>query len=255
MKATILTIAALLMLARAFAQNIHFVTSGQITYEKKVNMYALLNKRANNENGSWMQQIIDDYKKNQPQFKTMKSTLNFSGDQTLFTPETTTETGGFFIGDPAATQPNVIYSDMNAQSSTSQKKVYEELFLVKDSIRKINWKITSETREIAGYSCRRANAVIMDSVYVVAFYTDLIPLSGGPESFNGLPGMILGVALPHENVSWFATAVTDRSITANEMKPPVKGKASNRKDFINTLQSALKNWGSYAQTALKAYLL
>jgi GLPGLI family protein len=48
---------------------------------------------------------------------------------------------------------------------------------------------------IAGFNCRRANAMIMDSIYVVAFYTDEILTTGGPESFSGLPGMILGVAL------------------------------------------------------------
>ena len=31
-------------------------------------------------------------------------------------------------------------------------------------------------------------------INVVAFYKDDIPVSGGPESFNGLPGMILQVA-------------------------------------------------------------
>jgi len=31
-------------------------------------------------------------------------------------------------------------------------------------------------------------------INAVAFYTDDIPVSGGPESFNGLPGMILQVA-------------------------------------------------------------
>ncbi len=47
----------------------------------------------------------------------------------------------------------------------------------------------------------------MDSIYVVAFYTDEILTTGGPESFTGLPGMILGIAIPHEHVSWFATKV------------------------------------------------
>ncbi len=57
---------------------------------------------------------------------------------------------------------------------------------MQDSTRKITWKITDEMREIAGFSCRRANAIMLDSIYVVAFYTDQIPVSGGPESFSGL---------------------------------------------------------------------
>ena len=95
------------------------------------------------------------------------------------------------------------------QTSITQKNVYDDLYLVKDSLRKIDWKITDETREIAGYECRRANAIVLDSVYVVAYYTIQIPFSGGPESFTGLPGTILGLALPHENMTWFATKVTE----------------------------------------------
>jgi GLPGLI family protein len=154
-----------------------------------------------------------------------------------------------------ANQVNTIFTDLNASTASDQKKVFEETFLVKDSTRKINWKITSETRDIAGYTCRRANALILDSIYVVAFYTDEIPLSGGPEAFTGLPGMILGVALPHENITWFATKVTDVPIEDKALIPPKKGKQVNNKELLATLKSVMKNWGDYSQLYLKAFTL
>jgi GLPGLI family protein len=126
---------------------------------------------------------------------------------------------------------------------------------VSDSTRKINWKITNEIRNIAGYDCRRANAIIMDSIYVVAFYTDKIPVSGGPESFSGLPGMILGVALPYEHVTWFASSVTEQPVGEDKLKAPTKGKALNQAGLLSTLKAALKNWGSYANEALKGFEL
>ena len=110
-------------------------------------------------------------------------------------------------------QNNTIFTDLQTKTSIDQKMVFEDFFLVKDSTRKIKWKITDETREIAGFTCRRANAIVMDSIYVVAFYTEKIPISGGPESFSGLPGMILGLALPHENITWFATKVTEGALS------------------------------------------
>ena len=161
----------------------------------------------------------------------------------------------FFGQDPAAEQNNIIYTDLSTSESISQKSVFEETFLLKDSVRKINWKITDETRNIAGYACRRANALVLDSIYVVAFYTDQIPVSGGPESFTGLPGLILGVALPRENITWFATMVKDAPIPATAVTPPKKGKATNYKDLVATLQNVMKSWGAYAQASLKAFLL
>lgn len=237
------------------AQFKHFSSSGIIEFDKSVNMFALIKKTINKDNESYMQQGFDNYKKNKPQFKIYKSTLSFSNNKTLFKPIEAESTGNYLDDNPMAEQNNIIYNDVETGNSISQKKVFEETFLLKDSTRKINWKLTNETREIAGYNCRRANALILDSVYVVAFYTDEILVSGGPESFSGLPGMILGVAIPHENISWFATKVTDVPVAAKAIAPPVKGKPVNNKELRKTITSALKDWGDYAQIALKAFLL
>lgn len=205
-----------------------------------------------------MQPIFDAYKKNNPQFKKLKSTLTFSKDKTLFTPiadESAPGNNFFWSADPTTQQTNVVFTDLATNTSITQKKVFEELFLVKDSTRKITWKITDETRVIAGYTCRRANALVMDSIYVVAFYTDEIPVSGGPESFTGLPGMILGVALPHDSMTWFATKVTDVAIPPGSVAAPVKGKPLNNKQLREKLDEAMKNWGTQGKSMLKVLLL
>ena len=69
------------------------------------------------------------------------------------------------------------------------------------------WKLTDERKVIAGFDCIRANAIIYDSIYVVAFFSEQLLPAIGPESFSGLPGMILGVSIPHEHISWFATKI------------------------------------------------
>ncbi len=254
---TIIVAGLLLIISKPVcAQYARFVTDGVIEFEKTVNMFALIKKNITKDNESFLQPAFDQYRKSQPQFKKLKSTLTFSKDKTLFKPVEETEgNSGFFGTSPLVSQNNIIYTNLSEAGSVAQKKVYEETFLVKDSTRKISWKITDETREIAGYQCRRANAVILDSIYVVAFYTDKIPVPGGPESFTGLPGMILGVALPHENITWFATKVTDQSVPANALTPPAKGKLMNNKKLHETIMAALKDWGDYAQTALKAFSL
>jgi GLPGLI family protein len=239
-----------------YAQNAHFATQGIIQYEKKVNMYALFTAQLKKyPDDSFGPKVFEDYKKNNTQFKLLKSSLTFGRDQTLFTPEVETVVQNNWFRFPIAEQNNTIYTNTINRTSIAQRKIYEETYLVKDSTRKINWKITSEIRNIAGYDCRRANAVIMDSVYVVAFYTDEIPVSGGPEGFNGLPGMILGVALPYEHVTWFATSVLDQPVTEDKIKIPVKGKPTDNKKLNDVLKEALKDWGKSAQEHLKAFTL
>jgi GLPGLI family protein len=253
---TLFTIALLLSTGMVFGQNAHFTTSGVIEFEKTANMFAIFKKSIDKDNESFLLPAFEAYKKNQPQFKKLKSTLSFADNKTVFSPiEEEATSGSFWGNDAMVRQNNITYTDLQAGTFISQKKVFEETFLVKDSTRKIHWKITDETREIAGYTCRRANALILDSIYVVAFYTDEIPVSGGPESFTGLPGMILGVALPHENVTWFATKVTEQTVENKALLPPKKGKPVNNKQLRETLNAAMKDWGNYAQAALKAFSL
>ena len=247
----------MLILANSvFGQHARFTTEGTIEFEKSVNMHALIKKNMNKDNEFYYVPAFEEFKKTQAQFKVLKSMLVFSKDKALFTPEPVDVSARTWFSDIAAsTQNNIIYTDLSSGTSIVQKSVFEETFLVSDSTRKINWKITSETREIAGYNCRRANAIIMDSIYVVAFYTDEIPVSGGPESFTGLPGMILGVAMPYENISWFAKLVTDKPIASGLLAAPKKGKATDNKGLLTILTKVMKSWGSYAQHSLKSFLM
>lgn len=255
MKITIITVIATLLLSINFvsAQNAHFVNSGVIEYEKTVNMFALIKKEINKDNESFLEPAFEAYKKNQPQFKKLKSTLSFADNKTVFVPVEAEESRSFFSNNAMVTQNNTIFTDIASDTFIGQKSVFEETFLVKDSTRKINWKITDEVRDIAGFTCRRANAIILDSVYVVAFYTERIPISGGPESFSGLPGMILGLALPHENITWFATKVTEGVVDNKTLTAPKKGKPVSRKELRKTLDGVMKDWGTWGQTYLKAF--
>jgi GLPGLI family protein len=249
----------LFICSTVYAQFARFPTSGVIEFEKKVNTFALVKNYIDKEKNvsSYLVSGFEQYKKTQPQFLVSKSTLSFTKDKSFFVPSKSSEEPHGFLAwlpIPVTKQLNTVYNDLNTKTSMVQKLVFEETFLVKDSTRRINWKITDEYREIAGYSCRRANALVMDSVYVVAFYTDQIPVSSGPEVFSGLPGMILGVAMPHEHVTWFATSVADKPLE-KPILPPTKGKAVSNKELQATLQSSLKRWGDYARPFLRILML
>lgn len=242
--------------ASGMAQHARFVGEGVIEFEKKINMHAKVKKSIDKENESYMSKYYEQFVKTQPQFLTVKSNLIFAVDKSLYTPIPITVTSQNSVyGNPNANQPNVVFTDFKTGSSAVQKQVFEETFLIRDSIRPITWKLTGETREIAGYQCRRANGLMLDSIYVVAFYTDEITVSGGPESFSGLPGMILGVALPYENVTWFATLVSDKIVDKNALKAPVKGKQMNNKDLMVRLNDLVKRWGDSAKRILNDYII
>ena len=134
----------------------------------------------------------------------------------------------------------MVYTDYQANKLISQKPVFEETFLVEDSIQKIEWKLTSDTRIIAGFECRKAVGILQDSIGIFAFYTDEILIPGGPESINGLPGMILGMGIPRLHTTWFASKVEINNVNMNAVSPATKGKKVNYKTMVDAIEKVLK---------------
>lgn len=214
-----------------------FIKQGKIEYERKTNTHRLY---FTGESDAW----AEEFKKLIPQFKTDYFDLIFAEDKSVYKPgrETEQQKTGFFESPAGA---NVVYKDLKNRTSISQKQIFESQFLLTDSIRNITWKILPETRTIAGFECHKALTKICDSVVVVAFYTDEIIPPSGPESFSGLPGMILEIAIPRLYTTWTATRLeTISSSEANKIIPPVKGKKSNEADMTEKIKDGIKDWGA-----------
>ena len=243
MKIYFLVISFLLSIVSVQSQQV-FIEKGKIEFERTANIHKRMDDDAG-ENGS---SFYDALKKQVPQFKTSYFNLYFDNDKTLYEPgrevEVAKKMPEWMIG-PA--EDNIVYTDLASESFTSQKSVFENVYNIQDSIRKAEWKITTDTRTIAGFQCRKATTIIMDSVFVFAFYTDQIVTRGGPESFSGLPGMILGIAIPRMHVTWFATKLQTSDPKISLIAPPKKGKKINVGTLKSTLYNSMKQWGRYGQ--------
>jgi GLPGLI family protein len=150
---------------------------------------------------------------------------------------------------------NIVYTDYQKKISISQKAVFEETFLVEDSLLKIKWKITGDLRNIAGYDCRKAVGVLNDSIAIFAFYTEELLVNGGPEGIQGLPGMILGMGIPRLHATWFATKVEVFDVKMSKVTPATKGKKSTRVSMIKALEPISKDWGTYGSKLLINFII
>lgn len=188
--------------------------------------------------------------------ESMTSYFDFIGDtvQSLYRP------GREVAYDPRTpfqgiADKNVVYNNYQSRTTVTQKPVFEETFLVEDSLLNVKWKLTSDTRTIAGFDCRKAIGFIDDTVAVFAFYTDEILIPAGPESVNGLPGMILGMGVPRIHTTWFATKVEVNGVNLTTVKPATKGKKVNRRTMIGSLDKVLKEWGSYGKNLVLNFVI
>ncbi|NTS43856.1 GLPGLI family protein [Flavisolibacter sp. BT320] len=150
---------------------------------------------------------------------------------------------------------NVVYNDYTTGKTITQKPVFEETFLVEDSLVPIRWKLTADTRNIAGFDCRKAIGFINDTLTVFAFYTDEILVTGGPESVQGLPGMILGMGIPRLHITWFATKVEVNGVPTAKIVPATKGTKVDRKKMTASLEAVLKNWGKHGRNMILNFVI
>jgi GLPGLI family protein len=211
---------------------VKFITSGKIEFERRTNQHALI------DDDSYMKDLL---KRNMPQFVTSYFTLSFRDNYTLYAGHQTD--GGPTSLTPFFMVQNTVRTNLDSGTSLTQKELFTEAYLIADSVRKIEWKITRELREIAGFSCRKAVGKIFDSIVVIAFYADEILPRGGPESFCGLPGIILGVAIPRLHTTWYATKLQLSEVKPADVAPPTKGKKYTGPAFRADAKDIFKSWG------------
>jgi GLPGLI family protein len=216
-----------------------FVYSGTITYERKINVYRQTDGIGDE---SWIKTILPTL----PNFYTNNFVMKFNNDESIYQPEGELPAINlpYLIG-PA--KENVIITNFKTHTQTGYKTVFEKNFQVQDSLGYTAWRITDEKRTIAGMECRKAVTIICDSVYVVAFYAEEIPVSGGPESFKGLPGMILGLAIPRLHTTWFATGIVLKDPVANDFVVKKKGQKTNSEKLFAEVKSSLKEWTNFGE--------
>lgn len=149
--------------------------------------------------------------------------LKFSNGKYLFEPISDNQINSNIMSIGGS---SIIYIDINKDIAISQENILDRTFLIKETLKKYSWNITTETKEIFGKKCTKA--ILKDNSSIVAWFTTEIPISFGPIGYYGLPGLILqmetetknyliqNISLPKENLS---------------IEPPTKGKEVTRQEF------------------------
>jgi GLPGLI family protein len=209
-----------------------FIPNGRITFEKRMNVQR--------NTDDW--NIPDEAKEKMKKYRTSEWDLYFDQTRSLYKAkkkEVENDNPLLFL---SLNEPdNELFANYSNQTRVIKKSIMGDDYLFKDTIPSIDWKVMHDLRTIAGYECRKAIGRINDTVYVVAFYSEEILLRGGPEGFSGLPGMILGLAIPRLNTTWFANRVDGFINYADQILPPLKGKTQTNED----LQKLLEIYGRY----------
>lgn len=210
-----------------------FIDKGVIEFEVKTNIKKTMG------NSSWAEMMKDKL----PQFKTAYYEFTFANNKSTYKLKSWDNKNSIPEYLRKNDEDNFWFMDYTNHKLNMQKNIFGTNLNIEDSTPEIKWKLTNESRVIAGFNCRKAVGVLMDSVYVFAFYTDEITVSGGPCSISGLPGMILGVTIPRMYTSWIATKLSVYGINENEIKPIASKKVYAFSTLKDIITERLKQWG------------
>ncbi|HEX2684478.1 MAG TPA: GLPGLI family protein [Ferruginibacter sp.] len=221
MKKLLSALTVLLCIQTAVAQ----VKEGKITYEQKVDMH-----RRIPEDNQQMRSMV-------PPFRTAKYELLFGDNQSLFKaveeePDLTEENNGGVVIRIGGGADNEYYKNFTTKRAVESREMMQEIYLVDDSLRSITWKLEEgETKTILGYTCKKATGKTERGSEIVAWYAEEIPVAAGPDQFNGLPGMILGIDANKGEIVFTAVSL-DKKADIKKIKAPTKGKKMTNAEFV-----------------------
>ena len=145
---------------------------------------------------------------------------------------------------------DLLYKNTKQQRFTNQNEIMGKVFLIKDSLNTINWKLEKETKNIGEYTCFKATTTRTDTmqlngeqketkeVTITAWYTPQIPVNNGPSMYHGLPGLILEANHGSEVIVCSKIVLNpDDKTTISE---PSKGKEVSQKEFDIIMEKKMK---------------
>jgi GLPGLI family protein len=164
--------------------------------------------------------------------------------------------GGVQIRSFGMGDDDIVWLHFTEGRKVEQKEFAAKQYLVTDSVRKLNWKLTGETKNILGYACQQAvttrlskrsminmdNGVmtkkeVPDTSIVIAWFTPTIPVPAGPDYEGQLPGLILQVDI-NGNPTYKALEVSQKTDVA-AIKEPKKGKKVTADEFNKERDKAM----------------
>lgn len=218
------TVFFLLTVSFGFGQ---FIESGKITYERKTNLLKIPNLPP------FLQKIAEEKKYNVDEF-----VLTFNNNGSAFVPKVA------MTNNPAdmLSTKNTVYSNHLTGDRMTMLDMMGNKILIQDTINKIRWTMTDNTRKLAGYECKMAIYRKDDSTRLYAWYAEELVPSVGPETFSGLPGTILGLATEDGGVVYFAKSVDVVKVDDNQFKYDTgKTKVYTKKAFAEEITKQMGN--------------
>ncbi len=158
-------------------------------------------------------------------------------------------------------QGGVFYKNIKEETGLKQTEFFGKIFLISDTLNKLEWKLGKESKVIGSYTCYKATAekeaiemnietsaesdeIKQDTVQkirtVTAWYTPMIPVSQGPGNYYGLPGLIMEVSDGSNTI--LCSKVVLNPENKVEIQKPKDGKEVTQKEYEEIMKKKLEEF-------------
>lgn len=153
---------------------------------------------------------------------------------------------------------DVVYYNFETGKKTAQRELESKNYLVEDTIQKLPWKITDESKVILGYTVQKATAQniskrmmmtmengtmtrkeMPDTATIIAWFAPSIPVPAGPQFQGQLPGLILELDANRGRSVYKAIEISPK-VNVSSIKEPKGGKRMAQADFEKENQKVME---------------
>src|SRR5699024_8333157 len=133
------------------------------------------------------------------------------------------------------------YSNTQENLNLHQFQSRNKNWIIKTDLDHLNWEISNETKEIQGYSCKKATTTsdflnhFKKQTSVTAWFCPDLPFQYGPRGIAGLPGLILELEYNHYT---FTTDKINIGKKKNKIARPTKGEVLSQDEYFEVLRKA-----------------
>ena len=180
--------------------------------------------------------------------------LTFNKEESLYKEDESLappSTGGGMVFVSAMGGSRELYKNIKAKRFVKQSDLLGKVFLVQDSLKALSWKLQSDTKNIGTYTCFKATLEqevesdhdgTKETQIVTAWYTPQIPVSNGPEEFQGLPGLIL--ELSYDSQIILCSKISLNPSKQINIKEPTNGDAVSQSEYDAIMTKKMKEMES-----------
>jgi GLPGLI family protein len=252
-------------------------TEGKITYEQKINVHKRMPPEAEQ-----FKAMVPEFQTNKLELYFTSTTSLFKPAKTQGDQLPSADGGGgprmgMMMGFGGMSANTETFRDYENETVVESRELGPKRYLIDDTLRPIKWKLEDETMTISGFECRKATTSIQgfgmaagmrppgggqggqqqggqgrrDSTItrmmnekqsVVAWYTEQIASSAGPDNYFGLPGLILYVDIDNGTIVYSPVKLEPLSKDV-AVKAPTKGSKITREEYRKLMQQQFQGMG------------